>query len=77
MLKVTSLGLSINSWTLEMDELRSPAKQLSHLHLKEEKIKPDANSAVFKTSTHTERTDKEKRQSCLILTQGADQKQLY
>ncbi|XP_011817579.1 PREDICTED: ATP-dependent RNA helicase DDX19B isoform X3 [Colobus angolensis palliatus] len=35
---------------------------LSNLHLKEEKIKPDANGAVVKTNTNAEKTDEEEKE---------------
>uniref|UniRef100_A0A2K6QHR4 RNA helicase n=1 Tax=Rhinopithecus roxellana TaxID=61622 RepID=A0A2K6QHR4_RHIRO len=39
-----------------------PVGDLSNLHLKEEKIKPDANGAVVKTNTNAEKTDEEEKE---------------
>ncbi|PNJ61789.1 DDX19B isoform 11, partial [Pongo abelii] len=39
-----------------------PREKLSNLHLKEEKIKPDANGAVVKTNANAETTDEEEKE---------------
>ncbi|PNJ61786.1 ATP-dependent RNA helicase DDX19B isoform X5 [Pongo pygmaeus] len=39
-----------------------PVGDLSNLHLKEEKIKPDANGAVVKTNANAETTDEEEKE---------------
>uniref|UniRef100_A0A5F5PE74 RNA helicase n=1 Tax=Equus caballus TaxID=9796 RepID=A0A5F5PE74_HORSE len=42
--------------------LALPVGDLSNLHLKEEKTKPDANGAVVKTSANAEKTDEEEKE---------------
>ena len=49
---------------------------MSNLHLKEEKIKPDARGGVFKTKTNPGSIGEEEGHSSLVLTQEADQKNL-
>ncbi|XP_013209904.1 ATP-dependent RNA helicase DDX19B [Microtus ochrogaster] len=53
--------MATDSWALAVDEQEAAAESLSNLHLKEEKIKPDANGAV-KTNAHTEKTDEEEKE---------------
>uniref|UniRef100_A0A8C0DX69 RNA helicase n=1 Tax=Balaenoptera musculus TaxID=9771 RepID=A0A8C0DX69_BALMU len=42
--------------------LAQPVGDLSNLHLKEEKIKPDANGAVVKTNANAEKADEEEKE---------------
>ncbi|KAJ1072680.1 hypothetical protein K5549_011906, partial [Capra hircus] len=42
--------------------LALPVRDLSNLHLKEEKIKPDANGAVVKTNANAEKADEEEKE---------------
>ncbi|KAM5263411.1 ATP-dependent RNA helicase DDX19B isoform 2-T2 [Ctenodactylus gundi] len=42
--------------------LTLPVGRLSNLHLKEEKIRPDANGAVVKTNTNADKTDEEEKE---------------
>ncbi|XP_006860238.1 PREDICTED: ATP-dependent RNA helicase DDX19B isoform X2 [Chrysochloris asiatica] len=50
-------GRPLGRFTLSL-----PVGDLSNLHLKEEKIKPDANGAVVKTNANTEKTDEEEKE---------------
>ncbi|XP_011832173.1 PREDICTED: ATP-dependent RNA helicase DDX19B-like isoform X4 [Mandrillus leucophaeus] len=54
--------MATDSWALAVDEQEAAAESLSNLHLKEEKIKPDANGAVVKTNTNAEKTDEEEKE---------------
>ncbi|XP_021570823.1 ATP-dependent RNA helicase DDX19B isoform X2 [Carlito syrichta] len=54
--------MATDSWALAVDEQEAAAESLSNLHLKEEKIKPDANGAVVKTSANAEKTDEEEKE---------------
>ncbi|KAG8523674.1 ATP-dependent RNA helicase DDX19A, partial [Galemys pyrenaicus] len=54
--------MATDSWALAVDEQEAAAESLSNLHLKEEKIKPDANGAVVKTNANTEKTDEEEKE---------------
>uniref|UniRef100_A0A8C0WIM1 RNA helicase n=1 Tax=Castor canadensis TaxID=51338 RepID=A0A8C0WIM1_CASCN len=54
--------MATDSWALAVDEQEAAAESLSNLHLKEEKIKPDANGAVVKTSVNAEKTDEEEKE---------------
>uniref|UniRef100_A0A8D0QKM6 RNA helicase n=2 Tax=Sus scrofa TaxID=9823 RepID=A0A8D0QKM6_PIG len=42
--------------------LALPVGDLSNLHLKDEKVKPDANGAVVKTNANAEKTDEEEKE---------------
>ncbi|CAO2609971.1 ATP-dependent RNA helicase DDX19B, partial [Lemmus lemmus] len=53
--------MATDSWALAVDEQEAAAESLSNLHLKEEKIKPDANGAV-KTNANSEKTDEEEKE---------------
>ncbi|XP_018867745.1 ATP-dependent RNA helicase DDX19B isoform X2 [Gorilla gorilla gorilla] len=54
--------MATDSWALAVDEQEAAAESLSNLHLKEEKIKPDTNGAVVKTSANAEKTDEEEKE---------------
>uniref|UniRef100_A0A8C0SQS0 RNA helicase n=2 Tax=Canis lupus familiaris TaxID=9615 RepID=A0A8C0SQS0_CANLF len=54
--------MATDSWALAVDEQEAAAESLSNLHLKEEKIKPDANGAVVKTNANTEKADEEEKE---------------
>ncbi|XP_032139748.1 ATP-dependent RNA helicase DDX19B isoform X2 [Sapajus apella] len=54
--------MATDSWALAVDEQEAAAESLSNLHLKEEKIKSDANGAVVKTSANAEKTDEEEKE---------------
>ncbi|PNJ61784.1 ATP-dependent RNA helicase DDX19B isoform X6 [Pongo pygmaeus] len=54
--------MATDSWALAVDEQEAAAESLSNLHLKEEKIKPDANGAVVKTNANAETTDEEEKE---------------
>uniref|UniRef100_A0A5F9CQ31 RNA helicase n=1 Tax=Oryctolagus cuniculus TaxID=9986 RepID=A0A5F9CQ31_RABIT len=54
--------MATDSWALAVDEQEAAAESLSNLHLKDEKIKPDANGAVVKTNANTENTDEEEKE---------------
>ncbi|XP_069354038.1 ATP-dependent RNA helicase DDX19B isoform X3 [Eulemur rufifrons] len=54
--------MATDSWALAVDEQEAAAESLSNLHLKEEKIKPDANGAVVKTNANEEKTDEEEKE---------------
>ncbi|XP_035138110.1 ATP-dependent RNA helicase DDX19B isoform X14 [Callithrix jacchus] len=54
--------MATDSWALAVDEQEAAAESLSNLHLKEEKIKPDANGAVVKPSANAEKTDEEEKE---------------
>ncbi|EHA98303.1 ATP-dependent RNA helicase DDX19B [Heterocephalus glaber] len=52
--------MATDLWALAVDKQEAAAESLSNFHLKEEKIKPDANDAVVKTNANEEKTDEEK-----------------
>uniref|UniRef100_A0A667HS18 RNA helicase n=1 Tax=Lynx canadensis TaxID=61383 RepID=A0A667HS18_LYNCA len=54
--------MATDSWALAVDEQEAAAESLSNLHLKEEKIKPDANGAVLKTNANSEKADEEEKE---------------
>ncbi|ELK36180.1 ATP-dependent RNA helicase DDX19B [Myotis davidii] len=54
--------MATDSWALAVDEQEAAAESLSNLHLKEEKIKPDANGAVVKTNANAEKADEEEKE---------------
>uniref|UniRef100_A0ABI7WAN4 RNA helicase n=1 Tax=Felis catus TaxID=9685 RepID=A0ABI7WAN4_FELCA len=54
--------MATDSWALAVDEQEAAAESLSNLHLKEEKIKPDANGAVVKTNANSEKADEEEKE---------------
>ncbi|KAM5263412.1 ATP-dependent RNA helicase DDX19B isoform 3-T3 [Ctenodactylus gundi] len=54
--------MATDSWALAVDEQEAAAESLSNLHLKEEKIRPDANGAVVKTNTNADKTDEEEKE---------------
>ncbi|XP_006878678.1 PREDICTED: ATP-dependent RNA helicase DDX19B-like isoform X3 [Elephantulus edwardii] len=54
--------MATDSWALAVDEQEAAAESLSNLHLKEEKVKPDANGAVVKTNANAEKTDEEEKE---------------
>uniref|UniRef100_A0A671F8S5 RNA helicase n=1 Tax=Rhinolophus ferrumequinum TaxID=59479 RepID=A0A671F8S5_RHIFE len=54
--------MATDSWALAVDEQEAAAESLSNLHLKEEKIKPDANGAVVKTNANAEKSDEEEKE---------------
>ncbi|ELW63020.1 ATP-dependent RNA helicase DDX19B [Tupaia chinensis] len=54
--------MATDSWALAVDEQEAAAESLSNLHLKEEKIKPDANGAAVKTSANAEKTDDDEKE---------------
>ncbi|XP_045149861.1 ATP-dependent RNA helicase DDX19B-like [Echinops telfairi] len=54
--------MATDSWALAVDQQEAAAESLSNLHLKEEKIKPDVNGAVVKTSAHAEKPDEEEKE---------------
>uniref|UniRef100_A0A2K5DNY6 RNA helicase n=1 Tax=Aotus nancymaae TaxID=37293 RepID=A0A2K5DNY6_AOTNA len=53
---------SVRGSALQHFPITLPVGDLSNLHLKEEKIKPDANGAVVKTSANAEKTDEEEKE---------------
>uniref|UniRef100_A0A2K5RQN4 RNA helicase n=1 Tax=Cebus imitator TaxID=2715852 RepID=A0A2K5RQN4_CEBIM len=53
---------SVRGSALQQFPITLPVGDLSNLHLKEEKIKPDANGAVVKTSANAEKTDEEEKE---------------
>ncbi|TKC33899.1 hypothetical protein EI555_012887 [Monodon monoceros] len=54
--------MATDSWALAVDEQEAAAESFSNLHLKEEKIKPDANGAVVKTNANAEKADEEEKE---------------
>uniref|UniRef100_A0A8C8XN80 RNA helicase n=1 Tax=Panthera leo TaxID=9689 RepID=A0A8C8XN80_PANLE len=54
--------MATDSWALAVDEQEAAAESLSNLHLKEEKIKPEANGAVVKTNANSEKADEEEKE---------------
>ncbi|XP_040838319.1 ATP-dependent RNA helicase DDX19B isoform X3 [Ochotona curzoniae] len=54
--------MATDSWALAVDEQEAAAESLSNLHLKDEKIKPDANGAVVRATANTENPDEEEKE---------------
>ncbi|XP_007463012.1 PREDICTED: ATP-dependent RNA helicase DDX19B-like isoform X4 [Lipotes vexillifer] len=54
--------MATDSWALAVDQQEAAAESFSNLHLKEEKIKPDANGAVVKTNANAEKADEEEKE---------------
>uniref|UniRef100_A0A8D1HL54 RNA helicase n=1 Tax=Sus scrofa TaxID=9823 RepID=A0A8D1HL54_PIG len=54
--------MATDSWALAVDQQEAAAESLSNLHLKDEKVKPDANGAVVKTNANAEKTDEEEKE---------------
>uniref|UniRef100_A0A2K6UXU8 RNA helicase n=1 Tax=Saimiri boliviensis boliviensis TaxID=39432 RepID=A0A2K6UXU8_SAIBB len=53
---------SVRGSAVQQFSITLPVGDLSNLHLKEEKIKPDANGAVVKTSANAEKTEEEEKE---------------